>query len=121
MGVLPVLIITEMKHDWEHWKKMGFQIDDVIDNETGEILDQTGFFIYRDRSTLNSIEDIAEFIIDLLTDNVLAPRLMGELIGLNPVWIFIALFIGAKIGGVLGLLLAIPIASVTKQIIDDLR
>ena len=60
-------------------------------------------------------------IIDLLTDNVLAPRLMGELIGLNPVWIFIALFIGAKIGGVLGLLLAIPIASVTKQIIDDLR
>jgi predicted PurR-regulated permease PerM len=60
-------------------------------------------------------------IIDLVTDNVLAPRLMGELIGLNPVWIFIALFIGAKIGGVLGLLLAIPIASVTKQIIDDLR
>jgi predicted PurR-regulated permease PerM len=37
------------------------------------------------------------------------------------VWIFIAVFIGAKIGGVLGLLLAIPIASVTKQIIDDLR
>jgi len=68
MGVLPVLIITEMKHDWEHWKKMGFQIDDVIDESTGEIVDQTGFFIYRDRSTLNSIEDIAEFIIDLLTE-----------------------------------------------------
>jgi len=68
MGVLPVLIITEMKHDWEHWKKMGFQIDDVVDEETGEILDQTGFFLYRDRSTLNSIEDIAAFIIDLLTE-----------------------------------------------------
>jgi hypothetical protein len=68
MGVLPVLIITEMKHDWNHWRKMGFQIDDVVDEETGEVLDQTGFFIYRDRSTLNSIEDIAEFIIDLLTE-----------------------------------------------------
>jgi RecA/RadA recombinase len=68
MGVLPVLIITEMKHDWEHWKKMGFQIDDVVDETTGEITDQTGFFIYRDRSTLNSIEDIASFIIDLLTE-----------------------------------------------------
>jgi hypothetical protein len=68
MGVLPVLIITEMKHDWEHWKKMGFQIDDIIDEETGEIVDQNGFFIYRDRSSLNSIEDIAEFIIDLLTE-----------------------------------------------------
>jgi hypothetical protein len=68
MGILPVLIITEMKHDWNHWKTMGFQIEDVVDEETGEIIDQTGFFIYRDRSTLNSIEDIAEFIIDLLTE-----------------------------------------------------
>jgi hypothetical protein len=68
MGVLPVLIITEMKHDWEHWKKMGFQIEDIVDEETGEIVDQNGFFIYRDRSTLNSIEDIAAFIIDLLTE-----------------------------------------------------
>jgi len=67
-GILPVLIITEMKHDWAHWKTMGFQIDDVIDEETGEIIDQTGFFIYRDRSTLNSIEDIGLFIIDLLAE-----------------------------------------------------
>ena len=68
MGVLPVLIITEMKHDWNHWKTMGFEMEDVVDEETGEILDQTGFFIYRDRSSLNSIEDIASFIIDLLTE-----------------------------------------------------
>jgi hypothetical protein len=47
---------------------MGFQIDDIIDEETGDIIDQTGFFIYRDRSTLNSIEDIGLFIIDLLAE-----------------------------------------------------
>jgi hypothetical protein len=68
MGVLPVLIITEMKHDWNHWKTMGFEINDVVDEETGEVVDQDGFFIYRDRSTLNSIEDIAAFIIDLLVE-----------------------------------------------------
>ena len=68
MGVLPVLIITEMKHDWNHWKTMGFQMEDIVDESTGEIIDQTGFFIYRDRSTLNSIEDIADFIMDLLTE-----------------------------------------------------
>lgn len=68
MGVLPVLIITEMKHDWNHWKTMGFQMEDIIDKETGEVIDQTGFFIYRDRSTLNSIEDIADFIMDLLAE-----------------------------------------------------
>jgi hypothetical protein len=68
MGVLPVLIITEMKHDWNHWKTMGFEINDVVDESTGEVIDQDGFFIYRDRSTLNSIEDIAAFIIDLLVE-----------------------------------------------------
>jgi hypothetical protein len=68
MGILPVLIITEMKHDWNHWKTMGFEINDVVDESTGEVIDQDGFFIYRDRSTLNSIEDIAAFIIDLLTE-----------------------------------------------------
>jgi hypothetical protein len=68
MGVLPVLIITEMKHDWNHWKTMGFEINDVVNEDTGEIVDQDGFFIYRDRSTLNSIEDIAAFIIDLLVE-----------------------------------------------------
>ena len=67
-GILPVLIITEMKHSWEHWKTMGFQMEDVVDETTGEIIDHEGFFIYRDRSTINSIEDVAKFIIDMLTE-----------------------------------------------------
>jgi predicted PurR-regulated permease PerM len=60
-------------------------------------------------------------IIDQVTDNVIAPRLMGELIGLNPIWLIISLFIGAKLGGVLGLFLSVPLASVIKKIVDDLR
>lgn len=67
MGILPVLIITEMKHDFNHWRTMGFQMEDVIDPD-GAIVDHNGFFIYRDRSTLNSIEDVASFIIDLLDE-----------------------------------------------------
>ena len=68
MGVLPVIIMTEMKHDWNHWKTMGFMMDDIVDESTGEILEHNGFFIYRDRSTLNSIEDVAAFILDLLQE-----------------------------------------------------
>lgn len=60
-------------------------------------------------------------IIDLLTDQVIAPRLMGELIGLNPIWLIISLFIGAKLGGILGLFLAVPLASVIKKVIDDFK
>ena len=67
MKVLPVIIITEMKHDWNHFRTMGFEMDEIKDEE-GNIVDYDGFFIYRDRSTLNSIEDIAAFIIDLLDE-----------------------------------------------------
>lgn len=67
LGILPVIIITEMKHSWEHWKTMGFEMEDVED-ENGNIVDHKGFFIYRDRGTLRSIEDIAAFILDLLNE-----------------------------------------------------
>ncbi|PSF35572.1 AI-2E family transporter [Aphanothece hegewaldii CCALA 016] len=64
---------------------------------------------------------ISNLIVNQIVDNVLSPKLMGDLIGLNPIWLLISLFIGAQLGGVLGLLLAVPVASVIKQIIDDLR
>ena len=66
-GILPVIIITEMKHDWEHFKTMGFEMTEVKDKD-GKTIDYDGFFIYKDRSTLNSIEDIAVFIVDLLDE-----------------------------------------------------
>ena len=68
MGILPVFIITEMKHSWQHLKEMGFEIEDVIDESTGEVINHKGFFIYADRSTLGTIEDIAAFILDLLDE-----------------------------------------------------
>ena len=67
MGILPVIIMTEMKHSWDYWKQMGFQIDDIKDEE-GNVVDHEGFFIYKDRSSLHSIEDIAAFILDLLDE-----------------------------------------------------
>jgi predicted PurR-regulated permease PerM len=46
---------------------------------------------------------------------------MGDMTGLNPVWIIVALFVGGKLGGVLGLLIAVPLASVLKATIDNVR
>ena len=68
MGILPVFIITEMKWSWEHAKQMGFQLEDVVDKETGEVIDHKGFFLYADRTQLGTIEDVAEFIADLLDE-----------------------------------------------------
>lgn len=51
-------------------------------------------------------------------DNVVAPRVFRDFTGLNPVFIFTALLIGAKIGGLLGVILAIPGAGVLESIYD---
>ncbi|MBK1988205.1 AI-2E family transporter [Sphaerospermopsis aphanizomenoides BCCUSP55] len=59
--------------------------------------------------------------IDQINSNIVAPRILGNLTGLNPVWVVISLLIGAKLGGVLGLLVAIPIASFIKDIADSWR
>ena len=67
MGILPVLMITEMKHSWEHWKMMGFEMNEIKDAE-GKTIDYDGFFIYRDRGKLNSIEDVSEFMLDMLNE-----------------------------------------------------
>ncbi|EFA68468.1 AI-2E family transporter [Cylindrospermopsis raciborskii S07] len=59
--------------------------------------------------------------IDQINSNIVAPRLLGSLTGLNPVWVVISLLVGAKLGGVLGLLIAIPIASFIKDFADIWR
>lgn len=67
-GILPVFIITEMKWNWEHPVKMGFEIVEIPDPDTGEVVNYEGFFIYVDRTSLDAIEDVAEFVIDILSE-----------------------------------------------------
>lgn len=68
MGILPVLIITEMKWSWEHAREMGVNFEEVVNTDTGEVTDYKGFFLYTDRGTLNSIEDVAAYILDLIDE-----------------------------------------------------
>jgi RecA/RadA recombinase len=67
MGKLPVFIVTEMKWSWEHAKIMGFDVQESVDTETGEIY-YGGNFIYVDRDHVSTIEDVATFIADLLEE-----------------------------------------------------
>jgi len=67
-GILPVFIITEMKWSWPHAQTMGLQVEEVVDEETGEITDYQGFFLYADRGSLNTIEDVAAYILDLIDE-----------------------------------------------------
>ena len=56
-----------------------------------------------------------------VVENAIAPSLIGGFTGLNPVWILISLLVGAKLGGVLGLVIAVPLASCIKDVLEMIR
>lgn len=55
-----------------------------------------------------------------LENHILVPLLIKKLVGLNPVAIILAMLVGAKLGGILGILLAVPLAAVVDEFFDDL-
>lgn len=59
--------------------------------------------------------------IGQINDNVVAPRLIGGATGLNPAVVILALLIGSKFAGFLGLVLAVPTASFLKKMGDSLH
>ncbi|MGB7413108.1 MAG: AI-2E family transporter [Thermosynechococcaceae cyanobacterium] len=59
-------------------------------------------------------------LADQVIDNAIAPRILSKLVGLNPVWVLISLLVGAQVGGVIGVLIAVPLAGAIKVILDSL-
>jgi predicted PurR-regulated permease PerM len=64
---------------------------------------------------------IAALVVQQIKDNLLAPKLMGEFIGLNPIAILICLFAGGQIAGLLGVIVSVPLAGTIKGTIDAIR
>ena len=57
-------------------------------------------------------------ILQQIEENVLMPRVMQGSIDMNPVVMFFSLLVGAKIAGVVGLFLSIPVAGVLISLFD---
>lgn len=47
----------------------------------------------------------------VLEGNVITPKLVGKSVGLHPIWILFAILAGSALMGILGMLLAVPIAA----------
>jgi predicted PurR-regulated permease PerM len=60
-------------------------------------------------------------LVQQIIENLVAPRVLGSVTGLNPVWVFISILAGARIGGLLGVIVAVPTAVVIKSILLVLR
>ncbi|RAM48366.1 MAG: AI-2E family transporter [Hapalosiphonaceae cyanobacterium JJU2] len=66
---------------------------------------------------------VACIILQQIQDNLIAPRIMQGALNLNPVVVFFALLVGARVAGLLGIFIAIPIAGVIVSIfeIDEMK
>lgn len=62
----------------------------------------------------------AYIVIQQAESHVITPQVMKKVLGLNPIVIILALLVGAKIGGVLGAILSVPITTAVSVFVDDL-
>lgn len=57
---------------------------------------------------------IALFIVQTIDGNIIAPKLLSQSIQIHPVLVIISLIFGNAIGGLLGMLLAVPVGALIK-------
>ena len=58
-------------------------------------------------------------IVQQVENHILVPILMKKATGLNPVVVIVALLAGAKLGGVLGMLISVPLATIAGELLED--
>ena len=51
---------------------------------------------------------------------MLQPRILGESVGLHPLWIMVAMLLGQAVWGVPGIMLAVPVAATINVLLEDL-
>lgn len=61
------------------------------------------------------------FAISQIESHILYPRIMSKMVGVPSVVVIIAIVIGAKIAGIWGVLLSVPIASILMELANDLE
>ena len=59
---------------------------------------------------------ILYFIVQQIEGNIISPNIMGPSIKINPMFIILGLFIGGVLWGISGMILALPILAVSKEI-----
>jgi len=58
-------------------------------------------------------------IVVNLEAHIVAPKLVGQIVGLHPLVVVLALFLGAEVLGILGALLAVPLAVIVQAMLDE--
>lgn len=60
------------------------------------------------------------FAAQQLESYVITPLVLGRSVELHPAWILIALLVGAELAGIIGMILAVPIASTIQILVEEI-
>lgn len=70
---------------------------------------------------LLGIVAVIYFIVGQLENHVLYPKVMNKMVGVPSVVVIISIVIGAKLAGIWGVVLAVPLASILMELADDIN
>ncbi|MFH1712983.1 MAG: AI-2E family transporter [Candidatus Jacksonbacteria bacterium] len=62
---------------------------------------------------------ILYFVVQQLENHILVPKVMQKTVGLNPIVIILVIVIGGRLAGILGALIAIPVAAAAQVFLGD--
>lgn len=61
---------------------------------------------------------IGMLVVQQVDNNLLAPKVIGNSVGLHPVFIMMAIIIGGNVGGLIGMLVAVPVFASIKIVLS---
>lgn len=57
------------------------------------------------------------FVLQRIEGDLLYPKIVGKAVGLSELWVLIAVTIGASLGGILGMIISVPLCSVVYTLL----
>ena len=78
------------------------------------------FFAFAQSPSKALLVIVLYFIIQRVENDIIVPKVLGKSIGLNPLVVILAILIGARIGGAIGALLAVPVTTALSVYFEDL-
>lgn len=61
---------------------------------------------------------VVNLVVQMLEGNVISPQIVGRTLHMHPLLIIFALLVGGEVGGILGMILAVPFFAVGKVILE---
>ncbi len=115
VGVLTTIALIIMKVDFAIIIGILTTVGDIIPYIGPFIAVLPAFLITFLTSPLKAIAVVIVFVsIQWIENNILAPKLLGSKVGLNPLLIIVSLIIGGGMFGVVGMILSVPFVATVK-------